>query len=182
MPVQTAESSAVVLLADFSRSFAPEAIEQRHVWSGTLINPGTDPGGHGHSSNCYEFFSRGQGGCIIEYMEVRASAATAFVSVLIEDTPWGGTSPFGGGFSAVGGFDIGGTPADSTLEQLRDNPIPIGAGGISVSQPNFWLPTERAYIPAGGYLRFMTAVAPPAAIDTDVFLIIREIPEILGGA
>jgi hypothetical protein len=174
--------SPVAIVADMSRSFAPEAIEGRRVWTTTLHNPGTDPGGLGLSSCDFELTSRGSGGVLIEYCELLDQLGAASVITLKTATvPWGGASGFGGSWSDVSGMTIGGIPTQSTFQQWRDVNVPIGAGdAIAISGSAMWLPTDRFYLPAGSHLRMQASVSPAAALAVTVFMILREVPEAPG--
>jgi len=178
---KTNEFNPVAIVADLSRSFAPEAVEGRQVWCGTLSNPGTDPGAIGFSSCDWEFHSRGTGGVIVEYLEVVDALNATSVSVKIIDTIWGGASGFGGAWTAEYGMEIGGLPVESTLNNWRDVNVPIGGAPLlSISGNRLWLPTDRLYVPAGDYVRIRVSASPAAALRTTIFMIIREVPEIPG--
>jgi hypothetical protein len=157
----------VIILADMSRSFAPEAIEAR----GMFLNEHST--GIAKDMSSFQLHSRGRGGIIVEALGVATSTANFGCYVQVQPTTGAGMGAAFAQPNNIGGEAISSFLMDSTVFD------PPGTGVIYPSP--LVLPTERMFVPAGYYLRWgVYSWVAPAIHDIATNLVFREIPESLG--
>lgn len=172
----------VVVVADMSRSYAPEAVEGRHLWAQTIINPGVF---HAVIPNSvgFEFSSRAPGGVVIESLEILitpGAAASGNCYFKIVDDHWAGDPP-AWPWADLFGDDIGGEPVRSNAQWSMDMDTPLGADGYGLGGYHWIQPTDRTYIGPGRFLRGMATVQPNGtAFGATISTVVREVPEMLG--
>ena len=150
----------MILMADMSRSYAPEAVEGRGMVAHDL--PASAPSGN------FKLHSRGKGGIVIEYFGMASDEVTAQVQFeIVTADPFLGT-PLK--------LDIGGVATVSDSRYLGSGPA-LGASKLVYPAP-FVMPTERVYVPAGSWFHAACAFAG----NHRVYLVCiwREIAESLG--
>jgi hypothetical protein len=156
---RTRDMTPVVILADMSRSYAPEAVEARAFAASQLLHNGT--------SVDWELFANAPGGLIIEHIGITSDQAAAIASFGISTTSLG----FGVSLALR---NIGGEPVNSRAERGFDT---YAGGGWNWPVP-FTMPGERMFIPAGSYLQARSYFI--GAQWGYFFCVFREIPESLG--
>lgn len=174
---RTSPMQPVIMVADISNTFAPEAIEARVVWA--TIHQNTGPPGPPASANNFQVQARGAGGLVIEHLEVLSSVAVLATYVAIVANDWGGfPAPI---WTAIDNVNIGGDPVASVAQRGQDSLWPVGSTPRVVwNASHFIMPSDRTYIPAGAYLQVQATLAAVGAFDTEFLCVAREIPEMLG--
>jgi hypothetical protein len=163
----TLNMTPVAVLADFSNSYAPESIEGRGYTAEVITHPGIPK-----SYVDVELASRAQGGIVIEALGIGSD--TPGINGYVEITP----TPIAVAGTPIVALSIGGIPKQSTL-RYSSNQGSSGADTVIYPAPLI-LPTNRAYVPPGSYLRFGTFVLVPAIHSCEFYIAWREVPEMLG--
>lgn len=167
-PFDTEAFAPVAIVADFSRSYAPEQIEGRAVMLETT--PSLAP--HLYVNHLIEV--RSAGGIIVEALEIETDQANAQCYFKRRQTrPWTGIS------LNTQRVDVGGLSTRSDVEGAW-NVVLLGTPSCVHASP-LVVPTERMYVPAGWYFEWGSyQPIAPVAHTLRYSIVWREIPEILG--
>lgn len=162
---RTRDMTPVIVLADMSRTYAPEAIEARAI-TGQRLTP--------IANRTYinvQMLSRGRGGIVVEHLSIAASvAAWGFVEI--------STTSLAGAVTGAPLLNIGGEATLTEIEWSADQAV---GSPIYVMPAPVTVPTDRLFVPAGQYLHFGSiATGAPAIYDCEIEVVFREIPEALG--
>lgn len=159
--------SPVAIIADFSRSFAPEQVEARSFCGHTQASAGAN------TEINFKLHCLGSGGAIVEYVGISTTNnVTIFVQRLAAD-PWA----FGTGIGNI--LQMGGNDTKSTITWNVNQPPPVAP----TTMPTPWAVADaRFYIPPGSYLHFGSRSPGAVAHSCTIALIWRELEEQLGAA
>jgi hypothetical protein len=166
--------SPVAIVADFSSSFAPEAIEGRRIWAQTFSHTAAALSPSGHATICLEIMARAPGGLVIEHLELLDSVATAKIILQHATSSWAA-----GGWLRVVGIELGGIPTTSIID-WQFNLDPPAPPILFWDDPYFVLPGTRTYIAPGEFLRLQAYTVGAVAHVLKVAIVAREIPESIG--
>ena len=159
--------SPVAVVADFSRSFAPESIEARAYYSLSQASTG------GNSYTNWLFQSLGAGGSIVEQIAIVTSSANAVgFAQRLSASPWSGSG-------STARLQMGGTDTKSTITTSTNQVPPVAFP--SMLSP--WsIGDSRLYIKPGEFLNFGSFSATGTAHTCWVGMVWRELEEQLGDA